>query len=285
MFPPCYPYAVGLKSTGAREYIDARALDGSPRAERTTVYRSVDRIPSALRRVATAPGACTSYHGARHFAGGARLAFVVRHVAPDGRAAGYWAYIAYLPPEARQIWAAAARAIVEPGNIMGVPLRLHVVGDAAGGVGALVLGRSAGGWIARGGGAVWSYTHRWEEIRRGAWGPISVLASCETVEGALRAARAGYAVAMVTDIGIGALRGATERSGAFRRGSAFECPQQTGGRADCASCMACARMGAGTVLALRPHGPSGRPTRAMRAKLDQYREEVAGGALRGPWRV
>lgn len=64
--------------------------------------------------------------------------------------------------------------------------------------------------------------------------------------------------------------------------AAFECPQQTGARADCASCMACSRMKGGTILALRPHGPGKRPTRAMRAKLDGYRRSGAEGLSGGP---
>lgn len=183
--------------------------------------------------------------------------------------------------EARQIWAAAARAIDEPMGIRGVPLRLRVVGDVAGGPGALVTGRAAAGWVARGGGAPWAYTHRWREVDRGVWGAVNVLASCEDVAGAELAASRGYAVALVTDTPIDVLRGATRVSrgmgGALRPGAAIECPQQTGARADCASCMACARMLPGTVLALRPHGPAGRPTRAMRAKLDGYRVIEVGG--------
>lgn len=41
----------------------------------------------------------------------------------------------------------------------------------------------------RGGGSPWTFTHAWMHLLRGDWGPISVLASVETMEGA-RAARA-----------------------------------------------------------------------------------------------
>lgn len=184
--------------------------------------------------------------------------------------------------EARQIWAAAAGTLPGGpgeggGTIRGVPLRLHVVGDCASGLGALVVGRAvSGGWLSRGGGAAWTYTHSWRGIRRSAWGPgVSVLASCETTQDARRAMDRGYAVALVGLEGIDDLRGSGELGAAV-----MECPEQLGTRADCASCMACSRMRAGAgagagagvgagVLVLRPHGPGAGhgPSRAMRARL------------------
>lgn len=164
--------------------------------------------------------------------------------------------------EARQIWAAAARSIEEPGNIRGVPLRLRVVGDVAGALGALVTGRAAGAWVARGGGAPWAYTHRAFEIDRRVWGPVSVMASCETDAQVAEATRRGYVPALVRDFD------------APRPEGGIPCPQQTGKRADCASCMACSRddrlRAGGRYIVLNPHGPGHRPTRAMQAKLAAF---------------
>ena len=74
----------------------------------------------------------------------------------------------------------------------GRDLRLHVGGDVASADGALVLAAAAQRWMARGGGAVFTYTHRWAEIPRSAWNPINVLASVETLSEADEAASLGY---------------------------------------------------------------------------------------------
>lgn len=76
-------------------------------------------------------------------------------------------------------------------------LRLHVGGDVSSQRGAEYLAEASADWLDRGGGPVWTFTHRWEEIDRTAFGTISVLASVESVEG-IRAANArGYAAAVV----------------------------------------------------------------------------------------
>lgn len=79
----------------------------------------------------------------------------------------------------------------------GRDMRLHVAGDASCTNGARILGQAAGEWGLRGGGAVWTYTHRWREIARSAWGRwVSVLASVETIEDAEDAISRGYAAAI-----------------------------------------------------------------------------------------
>jgi hypothetical protein len=183
---------------------------------------------------------------------------------PAGQSADSRALSASLE-EARQIWAAAAGTLPGgpgPGTIAGVPLRLRVVGDVAGALGALVTGRAAAGWVARGGGAPWAYTHRAFEIDRRVWGPVSVMASCETDAQVAEATRRGYVPALVRDFD------------APRPEGGIPCPQQTGKRADCASCMACSRddrlRAGGRYIVLNPHGPGHRPTRAMQAKLAAF---------------
>lgn len=208
---------------------------------------------------------------------------------PSEDARGLWASLA----EARAVWGLAAGALpggAGKGTVVGVPLRLHVVGDACGGIGALVVGRAAVGWRWMGGDLVWTYTHRWREIDRGAWGPaVSVLASCETDAQVLEAKARGYVPALVRGFegsGPGSERGVP---------GGIECPQQKGTRADCASCMACARDGrlrAGDrYIVLSPHGGSGgtvgvggrrmQGTKSMRVKLAGFvasgRPERVGG--------
>lgn len=100
--------------------------------------------------------------------------------------------------EANMIDAAFPRGVPQDGwKGRGRDLRFHISGDASCGVGALALGMSATRWARRGGGSVWTYTHRWQEIRASLWGPdMSALASVETVDGVLEAHAAGYACAM-----------------------------------------------------------------------------------------
>lgn len=76
-------------------------------------------------------------------------------------------------------------------------LRLHVGGDVASEEAARILAAVAARWRARGGGTVWTFTHRWREIAREAWGSISVLASVETIAQAAEASARGYAPALV----------------------------------------------------------------------------------------
>jgi hypothetical protein len=79
----------------------------------------------------------------------------------------------------------------------GRDLRLHIGGDVPSTRGLAWLERAAYRWRERGGGEVWTYTHRYAEIPRRAWASISVLASVES-EATLAVARAaGYVPAVV----------------------------------------------------------------------------------------
>ena len=85
------------------------------------------------------------------------------------------------------------KPVPQDGARGGRDLRLHVGGDVGTTFGAQLLGRAATRWRSRGGGAVWTYTHRWRDIPRSAWGPdVSVLASCETADEMNEARERGY---------------------------------------------------------------------------------------------
>ena len=116
----------------------------------------------------------------------------------------------------------------------GRDLRLHVGGDCPDTASARVLAGAAARWRARGGGVVWTYTHRWREIPRSAWGEISVLASCETPEQVRDARGRGYAPALVVtefpDRRAFRLRGIV--------GRVVPCPAETGKRT-CVECRLC----------------------------------------------
>ena len=120
----------------------------------------------------------------------------------------------------------------------GRPLRLHVAGDAPSEYGARLLAAAARLWLLRGGGPVWTYTARWAEIPREAWGPIHVLASVQTVEEADEAAALGYTPAFSTPAFESRRKYPMRRS----RGGlqVLPCPAETGSR-DCVRCRLCLR--------------------------------------------
>lgn len=82
----------------------------------------------------------------------------------------------------------------------GRDLRLHVGGDVSCEEGARLLAAAAKRYRARGGGTVWTYTARWREIPREAWGPIAVLGSVQRLREAAEAVRHGYAPAVSVDL-------------------------------------------------------------------------------------
>lgn len=91
------------------------------------------------------------------------------------------------------------RGVPQDGHRGGRDLRLHVGGDVSCEQGARALARAVEGLRARGLGAAWTYTHRWREIPRDAFGPISVLASCERPIEAHDALALGYAPAITVE--------------------------------------------------------------------------------------
>lgn len=89
------------------------------------------------------------------------------------------------------------RGVPADGAKGGRDLRLHVGGEVSCTAGARLLAAATERWLARGGGSVWTFTHRWRQIPREAWGRISVLASCATLDDVDRATQRGYASAIV----------------------------------------------------------------------------------------
>ena len=82
----------------------------------------------------------------------------------------------------------------------GIPLRIHVKGDAKTPQYASLLGEASARYRARNGGPVWAYTHAWRDVPRSAWGPaVSVLASLESDAQVHEARAQGYAPAVVIE--------------------------------------------------------------------------------------
>ncbi len=128
------------------------------------------------------------------------------------------------------------KAVPQDGARGGRDLRLHVGGDIADAESAAELGRAATNWRSRGGGAVWSFTHRWRTVNRSWWGPdVSVLASVEHPREVAEARRQGYPAALVVADFM------TDRAyplEGVRGHTLIPCPAETRG-ATCASCRLC----------------------------------------------
>jgi len=154
--------------------------------------------------------------------------------------------------EAAAMDLAFPKGVPQDGARGGRDLRLHVGGDVGGGTfGARVLADAARRWKERGGGTVWTYTHKWRQIPRAAFGTINVLASVERPAELAQALDRGYAPAVTVD----------EFSGprAFSVGGVkvVPCPAETTGTT-CVECRLCldrdlARARTGIAFAL--HGP------------------------------
>jgi hypothetical protein len=75
--------------------------------------------------------------------------------------------------------------------------RLHVSGDCRTVAGARIINNAIKRWKARNGGIVFSYTHAWDHVTRDMWSNVSMLASIDSIEGAVYARQNGYAPALV----------------------------------------------------------------------------------------
>lgn len=129
------------------------------------------------------------------------------------------------------------RGVPQDGARGGRDLRLHVGGDVSGELGAVELGEAAQRWRARGGGRVWTYTHRWKTVPRAAWGPwVSVLASCDNADEVEQAHARGYAAALVVPE-----FPREHRAFSYPRRSwdAVPCPVEAGAELTCAQCRLC----------------------------------------------
>lgn len=156
--------------------------------------------------------------------------------------------------EADLIDATYKRGVPQKGRFGGLDLRLHVGGDVSCEEGARALAGAAERWRARGGGVVWTYTHRWREIPRSAWGGINVWASVERPSDAGDAGRLGYQVAIVVPSFPDGRGLFTVKGLPF---TAVACPWESGAGKTCVECRLCLDgdlRGRGQVIAFAVHG-------------------------------
>lgn len=149
----------------------------------------------------------------------------------------------------------------------GRDLRLHVSGDVGDARDARALASAASRWSSRGGGVVWTYTHRWRSIPRSAWGPIRVLASIEETGSAAVAKARGYDVALVVPEFV--------RSSGYLDGRVriIPCPAQTR-NATCVQCRLCIDVphASDAVIGFAAHGPAATSARRRLKVLNDEQE-------------
>ena len=109
-----------------------------------------------------------------------------------------------------------------------------------------------------GGGAVWTFTHRWREIPHSAWGPIAVRASVERAADIADAALLGYPAALVQAYPLGQVTmvGGTKYVPCPYENKGVECVR-------CRTCLTAQRAWAEPVVVLAIHGR--RANKARRA--------------------
>lgn len=152
--------------------------------------------------------------------------------------------------------------------------RLHVGGEVSSERGARMLAAAVRRALLRGAGRFWTFTTRWVDIPRDAWGPISVLASVQgNVEAAHYAQRLGYAPAIVVD------RFATEKRHTLADGrhkvDVIPCPAQTRGTT-CVQCRLCLDQdlhGMGVAIGFEAHGTAVRRARG-KVSLPLFQERA-----------
>lgn len=199
----------------------------------------------------TCPSSCEfKDNGCYVQAGPTKLAAEALDAAAEG-----WTALEVIRAEADAIDRTFPRGVPQDGARGGRDLRLHVGGDVSCSRGAAELAVAAKAWRDRGGGDVWSFTHKWRTVESAAWGPwISVLASCDSIADVSRAWTRGYAPAVV-------VRSFPHGHKAWRAGrfTFVPCPVEAGAQTTCATCRLCMSdirlRSSRLVIAFAEHGP------------------------------
>jgi hypothetical protein len=204
----------------------------------------IGRVAATYASIAsTCPTSC-SLKGEGCYAQSGNVAFTVRRLDKDGAS-----------PEDAALYEASLLDAAKTREIQGLPLRLHVSGDARTPVAAELLSRAAERWMARGGGPVWSYTHAWRDVPRDAWGAkVAIFASVQSTAEGAEARAAGYVPAVVVE------RHPVDGRAHEENGVKYiPCPSQTRGKS-CVECRLCfdtdalASRGAGISFAAHGSG-------------------------------
>jgi len=153
-----------------------------------------------------------------------------------------------------------------------VDLRLHTVGDCKSAPAARAVSDACERFMERTGGVAYTYTHAWRDVPRKAWGKVSVLASCESIDDVKLAMKRGYAAAMV----IPQYRHETWKATMVGDLRMMPCPKQTGKAESCKTCRVCMRDGllrkGKVVVVLAAHGPTKRMRTVLEALAKKAKE-------------
>jgi hypothetical protein len=141
----------------------------------------------------------------------------------------------YLEAEAiRKGWGGKRGIVPDDGTGRPLVLRLHISGDVFSVKGARWLAVAALDYQRRGGGPVFGYTRRWNEVPRHAWGVISILASCTTPAEMHLARARGYVPALTV------AKFPSHRAFVVDGLKVVPCPEETTkGKVRCVSCRLC----------------------------------------------
>lgn len=208
---------------------------------------------------ATCPSSCPFKSGGCYAIAGASH-LTMRKLDESARG---WSALSVSLAEARELDATFVRGVPQDGARGGRDLRLHVGGEVSCTEGAAALGASCARWRQRGGGAAWTFTHRWDAIPRAAWGDaISVLASVQSPAELEAANAAGYVGAITVDRFPG--KRVFELAPGLR---AIPCPSEaSGGKVTCVQCRLCLDDAAlrrrGLAIAFAVHGADAELARA-----------------------
>lgn len=198
--------------------------------------RKIGEAATTYAAQGSCPSTCVFRDGGGCYAETGQIGKFV--TAPLNRAAGDARALAVA------VYEAYAIASMEP--VPGRPLRLHTVGDCPTDVCAQIVALAAAVYMERGGGPVWTYTHAWRDVERASWGPVSVLASCETAEDVVAARERGYATAIVVEeFPSRGLYECAETGESIHESihplhsAILPCPAQTHDDVSCSSCRLC----------------------------------------------
>lgn len=187
------PYAIQLKSSNRKLAPQAEITARSGRIRNTPTGPFVTSTYVSIQ--STCPSSCPfkgngcyAEHGMKAMM--KRLNHAARNMTP----------LAVTQAEAAALGTIWPRGVPQDGETGGRDLRLHVGGEVSCQDGARALGDAVASLKSRGLGDAWTYTHRWRSIDRSSWGPIRVLASCETEQDVSDALRRGYAPAMTIPV-------------------------------------------------------------------------------------
>jgi hypothetical protein len=249
------PVAIQRKSSNRK--LAPQTQEKFPGGWRRNVPQGPFVVSTYVSIAATCPSSCAFKGNGCYVQSGP----TARHSAALDAAALGRSGVAVIRAEVDALDRTYPKRIPQDGARGGRDLRLHVGGDVSCSLGAMLLAGAAERWKARGGGRVWTYTHRWASIPSHAWGPsVSVLASCESEDDVIAAWVQGYAPSIVVpefprDRRVFAIGRRTMRMGL----RAVPCPVEAGSQVTCATCRLCmddlALRRRRLVVAFAAHGP------------------------------